>query len=400
MTIIEMTKTVCKSRKVFSLSAILSSVILASFLSVNTIFADEILIYSNEVFEMDSNSAILDADDTGGDVVLQFGNALSESLYWDSLGLGFVLTDDLDVQGDLDVDGNANIGGTANIEGNSLILDFDNSGGNIDLIFGQALNEYLRYNGAYFTFSDDLLMPDDNRIYFRDGNQSIGSSAVGELDLIALNEINVDTPLVDLNGNLDLSGDLIMGGDITGATIDGDFNTLLNIPISSLSPVEKKLIIDMSELTIEEDGTNNLADLYLDSETGVDPHRFYVLKTSQTSMQDLTIKLKVRLPSGFDDFSSVSNDIGFWYKNTGVNSTDSKIDIRVQDADGDDAFPAVDGQNLFSNSWTSYVDEFSEVAFNPSANDYIYITIKAYGSFDGGDQSPFVGELALTYFGY
>lgn len=367
-------KTQCKALQL----AILS---LAIVLFSSTAFADEILIYSNEVFEQDANTAILDADNTGGDVILQFGQALNESLSWDSAASLFIISDDLQVEGNLSVDGN------------SLTIDSNDSGGNIDLIFGETLNEYLRYTGTIFTFSDDLLMPDDNKIYFRDDSQSIGSSSLGQMDLTATTEISLDAPTVDL------SGDLTMSGSITGATIDGNLNTLVNIPSSAFPPVTKKLVVDTSELTVQEDGLGNLADIYLDSETGVDPHRYYILKTTQSSLQDLTVKLKVRLPLDFIDFSTQPNDIGFVYKNTGVNNTDSKIDITVEDEDGDLAFPAVDGQGLFSSAWTAYTDEFSEAGFDPQAGEYIYLTLKAYGSYDGAYQSPFMGEIAITYTG-
>ncbi len=46
-----------------------------------------------------SNTFILDDDDTGGDVSLQFGTALSESLTWNNAASRFDLSDDLQVDG-------------------------------------------------------------------------------------------------------------------------------------------------------------------------------------------------------------------------------------------------------------------------------------------------------------
>ena len=71
--------------------------------------AAQILIYSNETFEQNANKMILDADDTGGPVTLQFGKTLNKQLYWDPSANGgngaFIFSDDLNVAGDLKVDG-------------------------------------------------------------------------------------------------------------------------------------------------------------------------------------------------------------------------------------------------------------------------------------------------------
>ena len=149
-------------------------------------------------------------------------------------------------------------------------------------------------------------------------------------------------------------------------------------------------------MTIQEDGTNNLANLYTDSETGANPHEYYLLKSSQASLQDLTLRFKVKLPENFQDFSG-TGDLSFFYKNTGVDATDSKVDILVEDKEGDDAFLAADGQGLFSSTWAEYTDEFDNGAFNPVAGDYIYVTVTAYGSSDVGYQSPYIGELVIKY---
>lgn len=53
----------------------------------------------------DSNTFVLDQDDTTGDVILQFGNTLAESLRWDSVNNRFVLSDDLYIDGTLELNG-------------------------------------------------------------------------------------------------------------------------------------------------------------------------------------------------------------------------------------------------------------------------------------------------------
>lgn len=55
--------------------------------------------------DTDANTFIIDNDDTGGDVSLQFGATLSESLTWDNANTRFNLSDDLQVQGDINFTG-------------------------------------------------------------------------------------------------------------------------------------------------------------------------------------------------------------------------------------------------------------------------------------------------------
>jgi len=50
-----------------------------------------------DIEENASNNFILDADNTGGDIILQFGDILSESLKWDSINLNFQLSDSLNL---------------------------------------------------------------------------------------------------------------------------------------------------------------------------------------------------------------------------------------------------------------------------------------------------------------
>ena len=180
-----------------------------------------------------------------------------------------------------------------------------------------------------------------------------------------------------------------MGSSIATGTIAAD----------ALSLRTKTLPISMNSMTIVADGSNNLANIYSGSEGGVAPHEYYLIKTTQTSFQDLTVTIKVKLPEDFVDFTTAANDIDFYYKNTGVADTDSKIDILVEDDDGDDAYTAADGQTLFNTSWTQHLDEFDGVDFDPTAGEYIYITIIGYTSYDSGYQSPYLGEIVLTYSG-
>lgn len=83
---------------------------------------------------------------SGANATLQFGNVSAETLTWDNANTRFNLSDDLNVINGLTVGGN------------TAVLDFDNTGGYINLQFGQTLNENLTWDNANtrFTLSDAL----------------------------------------------------------------------------------------------------------------------------------------------------------------------------------------------------------------------------------------------------
>ncbi len=104
------------------------------------LFAADVLIYSQETHEEEANSLIIDFDDTGGDITLQFGNTLNEQFFWDNSNTRFTVTDDLKVQGNVAIDGT------------DIFLDDNNvgSGANVNIIANQGSDSdgTLRYNAT------------------------------------------------------------------------------------------------------------------------------------------------------------------------------------------------------------------------------------------------------------
>ncbi len=58
--------------------------------------ADDFVPEGEDDITFSANNVLFDADDTGGDIQLQFGNALGETLQWDGTNSRFSLSDDLD----------------------------------------------------------------------------------------------------------------------------------------------------------------------------------------------------------------------------------------------------------------------------------------------------------------
>ncbi len=466
-------------RRIFAIATIFT-------LTTSLASAEDILLFSNEVDEQNANTTILDFDDTGGDVILQFGNTLGEQLYWDDANSRFVFTDDLEVAGDIIVSGTVDgvdidvaignrtytndfqvtdgesltssvdsldtsigdrtytadnfvtdgesvaesidaldqaVAATANNTGttsNTFTIDSDDTGGDVILQFGTALSEQLYWNDALsrFELTDDLNITGDITLTGTvDGVDvsALNTTVTGHLDGGAnkhdASEIDVETAgnittLADLETNLGAfdtafgnrtytEDNYVTDGESLTASIDALDQAIDDVGDQTNT---KSIFINMNDFTVQEDGTNNSANLYSGSDAGVNPHQYYTVRTYQTILNDLDVVLKVQLPLDFEDFSN-TDDITFSYRNTGADVTDSAIDISVEDEDGDAAW-AAGGTGLFNLAWTDYLDEFDAGAFDPQAGEFIYVTLKGYASRDGITfQQPYMGEVVIQYTG-
>ena len=103
------------------------------------------------------------------------------------------ITDDLIVGGDIDLEGNIDVNGTANLD----VVDIDG-----------AVN-----------IAAATTIATNNKIQFRDSAIYLASSADGQLDIVADDEVQIATTLVDINGNLDVSGTTLVTGVLTSTAI-------------------------------------------------------------------------------------------------------------------------------------------------------------------------------------
>ena len=113
-------------------------------------------------------------------------------------------------------DGTANEGGPiTKLLGNTLTFGAATAGTDITITFdGETSDGVLKWmeDEDYFEFSDDILVASTEKLQFRDTAIYINSSTDGQLDLVADTEIQLAATTVDLNGNLDVSGSLTLGG--------------------------------------------------------------------------------------------------------------------------------------------------------------------------------------------
>ncbi len=178
----------------------------------------------------------------------------------------------------------------------------------------------------YFQFSDDLLLSTTEKIQFRDTAIYINSSTDGQLDLVADTEIQIAATTVDINGNVDISGSLTLGGTTitsTGAELnilDGVTATAaeLNILDGVTSTTAELNILDgvtstTAELNILDGVTSTAAELNLVD--GITPGTVSASKAvivdsnkDLTGLRNLTIAGDLTI-SG-DDLTMATNTAG------------------------------------------------------------------------------------------
>ena len=74
--------------------------------------------------------------------------------------------------------------------------------------------------------NDGLILNSDNQFQFRDSDLKIYSSTDGQLDIDANTEVEITTTTLDINGAVDVSGDVTVGTSLRTGTIDYTDGTL------------------------------------------------------------------------------------------------------------------------------------------------------------------------------
>ena len=83
------------------------------------------------------------------------------------------------------------------------------------------------------TGGTDLSVSTNDKVQFRDAAIYINSSTDGQLDIVADTEIQLAATTVDLNGVLDVSGNIVVGGTVDGRDVASDGTKLDGIEASA-----------------------------------------------------------------------------------------------------------------------------------------------------------------------
>ena len=101
-----------------------------------------------------------------------------------------------------------------------------------------------------------LLLNTTMVIQFRDSAINIGSPADGDLDINADDEIELNSTLIDVNGNLDVSGTIVSAGTITG--------TLATAAQGNITSLGTLTTLTVDDITINGSTISDGGDLLLD----------------------------------------------------------------------------------------------------------------------------------------
>ena len=156
-------------------------------------------------------------------------------------------------------DGTDNEGGPiTKLLGNTLTFGAGTAGTDITITFdGESNDGVLKWmeDEDYFEFSDDILVASTEKLQFRDTAIYINSSADGQLDLVADTEIQLAATTIDINGAVDISGNLTVNGTLDLA--DGNFTNLGSIALDTITNDGTDITLDSSgDIILDADGAN------------------------------------------------------------------------------------------------------------------------------------------------
>ena len=166
----------------------------------------------------DTKAVYLDGAGSGAAVVDAFASLNVVDL---KVQDDLTVTDDVTIGGDIDLEGSIDVNGTANLD----IVDIDG-----------AVN-----------IAAATTIATNNKIQFRDAAIHISSTADGDLAIAADDEIDLTSTLIDINGNVTISGTLAQTGILTCTDdiIIGDGKT-----IGSASDVDAMTIASNGQITL------------------------------------------------------------------------------------------------------------------------------------------------------
>ena len=133
----------------------------------------------------------------------------------------------------------------------------------------------------YFQFSDDLLLTTTEKLQFRDTAIYINSSADGQLDLVADTEIQIAATTVDINGNVDVSGTLTVGGALDFS--DANITNIGSIALDTITNDGTDITLDSSgDIILDAGGANEFLEFINSKVKPLINDKYHIDKSDQT----------------------------------------------------------------------------------------------------------------------
>jgi hypothetical protein len=324
---------------------------------------------------------------------------------------------DADIYLNSSVDGQLDIVADTEIQIAATTVDLN---GNLD-VSGTALvtgvlttTAATVFNGGFASNADSTLGT-DKKVQFRDAAIYLNSSVDGQLDIVADGEVQIDTALVDINGNLDVSGTTNISGSVSFTK-----NAIAGVAISTTSRASNTVTVTTSAVHGLTSGdlvnVNGVADtsfngyftvsvssttVFTYSQTGADGSStggtstevVYNLNASGTALNWMNGPLNIAANSGIDGLEITQSGSGEALSITGGNAIFGDNDKAVFGA-GSDLQIYHDGSNSYvkdDGAGDLIIQAYDDIKFQQSTDNADLVTINT-----GGNVTIHGGNLDVT----
>ncbi len=279
-----------------------------------------------------SGTFVLDFDNTQtSDIALQFGGTLNKTLTYDIISSRFEFNDDLHIQGDLTLTGLVNGVDLGNLQSSTGALKVFSGGGLTIKVSGGSYRlagvttNYPGNSGVAVTANST------NYVFFGSGGLVVNTTGFPtDESYIALAQVTTNAGAVHA-----IADRRALQSDDREQTV--------------------KLVLnpEFDKASYKGDGTNNVGQLQITSETGA-IRNFYVWTSTRTSLQDYEIQLNIPLSEDFVRWqSSGAYALTIMYRSTSASAADNKLDVFVYDTAGAPVSLNGTTTDLANTNWTA-----------------------------------------------
>jgi hypothetical protein len=265
------------------------------------------------------------------------------------------------------------------------------------------------------TGANDIDVDSAQKVQFRDADIYLNSSVDGQLDIVADGEVQIDTALVDINGNLDVSGTTNISGSVSFTK-----NAIAGVAISTTSRSSNTVTVTTSAVHGLTSGdlvnVNGVADtsfngyftasvssttVFTYSQTGADGSStggtstevVYNLNASGTALNWMNGPLNIAANSGIDGLEITQSGSGEALSITGGNAIFGDNDKAVFGA-GSDLEIYHDGSDSYvkdNGAGDLIIQAYDDIKFQQSTDNADLVTINT-----GGNVTIHGGNLDVT----